>query len=164
MSNKLGQHVLTEETLKIVIAVICFFFLVLLVRAIYNAGQAGSDLEKAKASLEHIQTEINSKSQQIEIYNPINWFLSSWPRDFINLKNVLPKPCSDKGWKTCLCMCIEDSIECGGGGVTGTCIESEFSVTEKLLQLPHTIKIEYPPVILLINKNDKTITRKIGIQ
>jgi len=98
MKNKRG-FLLAEETLKIVIAVICLIFLVgFLAKLYYNSSQ-NKELEQAESSLEHLINEINAESDEVVIYNPGNpWRIISW---FVEEEK--PSKCYD--WENCLCFC-----------------------------------------------------------
>lgn len=151
--NKRG-FLLGEETLKIIIALICIVFLIYLLSALYFNYRDNKDLEMAKASLEHLIKEINAGSTEVEIYNPDGWYVSSWAGD------DKPDSCSTLGWDNCICICedlvrykvnIDIATECDK---KGTCLESDFSIEDG------TIKIEKPPLLLLINHEEKIVTRK----
>lgn len=148
IENKKAQHLLTEETLKIVIAVICLVFLAYLAYSIYRTSQ--TDMENAKASLGHIQNAITNQALQVEIFNPTNWALTSW-----SSQNYLPKYCSSKGWEKCLCVCISPTGSVKNYPTScetkSTCIESNFTVKNEV------IPIQNPPVILKIDYQNKTI-------
>jgi len=98
--NKKG-FLLAEETLKIVIAVICILFLAGFLISIYLKNKTDNDLELAKASLEYLIEEINAKHSPVEIYNPKGWVISSWP---YGAQKKLPKSCENLGWKSCICI------------------------------------------------------------
>jgi hypothetical protein len=161
MKNKKG-FLLGEETLKIVIAVICLIFLVFLLAKLYYNYNKDEDLELAKASLEHLIDEINAGSESVEIYNPSSspyfpggWILISFPFE----DSGWPKSCSNSGWKNCLCICneapntIKDSgfaVDCDNKGI---CLENDFIIQNK------KIKIENPPLTLNIDYENKKITK-----
>ena len=161
--NRQG-FLLAEETLKIVIALISISFLVYFLTSLYMSNQNSKDLELAKASLEHLISEINSleagKSKEVEIYNPNGWVIASWPRKV--LKGTIgfrqevddwPKSCSNMNWDKCICIC-EDTLvlnlegdDCDDNGI---CLESDFTIDK-------ITKIENPPIKLTIDKDSKTI-------
>ena len=157
--NRRG-FLLAETTLKIVIAVICIGFLVYFLASLYYNNQNEKDLELAKASLEHLIDEIGVGSSEVEIYNPKGWVLSFWPYDTIKsrivydkeIKGDIPKSCFNVGWENCLCIC-DDAINFEGADCDnlGTCLESDFVVENK------KIKIENPPIVLQIDKENKKI-------
>ena len=167
MKGKRG-FLLGEETLKIVIAVICIIFLVYFLTSLYFANKNKKDLELAKASLNHLVEEINSlekgEIKEVEIYNParlkhleylrVSWFILSWP-----LEGYIPNSCSNVGWENCICICkakIENPkrfVErCDKRGV---CLESDFIVEGR-----NPIEIVNPPLILRIDYENKMISQK----
>ena len=155
---------LAEETLKIVIAVISISFLVYFLSSLYFANQNSKDLELAEATLENLIESVNSGIEEIEIYNPEGWVLSSWPHDVKKsilgvydeeIKNDFPKSCSNLGWKNCICICDSainfESSDCDDAGV---CMESNLKVDGDVIEL------EDLPLNLLIDKENKKITKK----
>ncbi|HTY44077.1 MAG TPA: hypothetical protein VMC80_02445 [Patescibacteria group bacterium] len=163
MSNKKGSTWLTEETLRLIITVLCLLVLFGVLYALYNVNKDNDDLKLANASLQYISEKINMGSQEAEIYNPSGWFLSSWPRKFLT-QNPLPKICSDKGWTNCLCICKIDSGECGDQGIPGTCIQNDqnFIVNpgSEKNTISNSIKIDNPPLFLKIGYNPNTIKQE----
>ncbi len=166
MKNKKG-FLLAEETLKIVIALICISFLVYFLVSLYMSNKEDKDLELAKASLEHLISEINAEHPEVEIYNPEGWVISSWSSD-----GIRPNQCSNMGWNNCLCICEDLSLLKKGTNVVkglfvknndiesfakkcdkkGICLENDFIVKDK------KIKLEDPPIILQIQSGE--ITKK----
>ena len=152
MKNKKG-FLLAEETLKIIIAVISIGFLVYFLVSLYNSNKNSKGLEQAEASLEFLMQEIANNAEIISIYNPARgdlsnqWDIISWP----NAQNQIPNTCSNLGWENCLCICIKINPDnCGNKGV---CRESDFSIAEG------NIEIKNPPVNLIIDYENKIITR-----
>ena len=157
MKNKKG-FLLAEETLKIVIALICISFLVYFLVSLYMSNREDKDLELAKASLQHLVSEINAEHSMVEIYNPgplwnkgvviSSWYLVSW-----NSMN-LPNRCSNFGWGNCLCICKENKTKnCDDKGV---CLESKDIEIQgdsiELKDLPLTLTIKYNGGEILISK------------
>jgi len=161
MKDRKG-FLLAEETLKIVIALICIGFLIYLLTSLYFKSKDDQNLELAKASLEHLVNEANSMQERIpkevEIYNPDGWVLASWPQisgqSFLNKfsfgifgdeggEEVCPKSCSNLDWNECLCICKKnDEDKCDDAGY---CLESGLVVGEgyiELENLPLTLNIE----------------------
>jgi len=128
--NKQG-FLLAEETLKIVIAVICLAFLAYFLTSLYFKNQESKELELAKASLEHLIDEINAKTPQVEIYNPKGWVISSWS------KGNMPNSCSNLGWNDCICICNEDTDTRRINGLKKDCDESGIC-----LEISKSISIE----------------------
>jgi hypothetical protein len=100
--NRKG-FMLAEETIKVIIAIICIVFLFYLLTSIYNASTSAKKIEEAKASLARIETitlalnegEIDSQ----DIPNPQGWYLYGF--------TGASKPNSCAG-TNCLCIC--DSV------------------------------------------------------
>ena len=95
-SSMLGQRkgfLLAEETLKIIIAVISIGFLVYFLAALYFANRDAEKLEQAGASLEFLISEVNLQREEVVLYNPEGWVLTSWPhgvrKGFDNVPEVL---------------------------------------------------------------------------
>jgi hypothetical protein len=97
--NKKG-FMLGEETLKIIVAVICIVFLVYILVAIYNSNNSAKKIEDSKNVLARIGTIASSLEEgEIEnqdIPNPEGWHLYS----FIEEKK--PNSCLNEN---CLCIC-----------------------------------------------------------
>jgi type II secretory pathway pseudopilin PulG len=124
MKNKNG-FLLAEETLKIIIAVICIAVLAYLIISIYFSSLNSDKLKQAQETLtgssQSIESAINrvlssGKSESFYIANPQSWYLFS----FTDQK---PNSC---GGKNCICICdkvtifytIEKQItECSDNGV-----------------------------------------------
>jgi hypothetical protein len=154
MKNKKG-FLLAEETLKIVIALICISFLIYFLSSLYFKNKDSKDLELAKASLERLVEEINAEATSVEIYNPKGWVLSSWPHDTTKriwytawlkkeIKKGSPQYCENLGWKNCICICKKnDQNKCDD---LGFCLESNGIEIEgksiELENLPMTLNLE----------------------
>ena len=155
MKNKKG-FLLAEETLKIVIALISIGLLVYLLISLYLSNKDEQNLELAKSSLEHLSKQINSKTSEVEVYNPDGWSLLSWPYE-----GKVPLSCSNLGWGNCLCICKTPLVRrnknylenCDGNGI---CSETKNLVVKKGdIQLP--IEIDNPPLKLKINYGEEII-------
>ena len=154
---------LAEETLKMVIALISISFLIYFLSSLYFTNQNSKDLELAEATLENLIESANSGIEEVEIYNPEGWILSSWPHDVKKsrivydeeIKNDIPKSCSNLGWKNCVCICDSainfESSDCDKAGI---CLKSEYNVVGDVIEL------EDLPLNLLIDKENKKITKK----
>lgn len=97
---------LGEETLKIIVAVICIIFLIYLLVAIYNSNSSGKKIEDAKSILSRIETIISGLGEgEIEnqdILNPTGWHLYSF------VEQEKPNSCLNKN---CLCICGSSLIK-----------------------------------------------------
>ena len=168
MKNKRG-FLLGEETVKIIIAVICLVALVYFLVSLYIANQ-DKDLQLAKASLEKLINDANAGRVETEIYNPKGSLLNSpqgWGIVSFSSSEQKPEFCINKGWNKCMCICVFPAgavhtflQSCTSRGV---CQESDFSIQgeEQLIIKWQTsvIKIE-PPLLLSINQNSKEITKR----
>lgn len=160
LKNKRG-FLLAEETLKIIIALVCISFLIYFLASLYFAGKEKEQLEFAEASLNHLIEGINSNVESVEIYNPKDWVLTSWPKDTVKswlvyddvIKKDIPNSCSNVGWNDCLCLC-DDAFHFEGKDCDnlGLCVQSDYRIVGE------KIKIENPPVTLEIN--DKEIVKR----
>ncbi|MBU4069723.1 MAG: hypothetical protein KJ646_01965 [Nanoarchaeota archaeon] len=157
--NKQG-FLLAEETLKIIIAVICIIFLIYFLTALYFAKVGEEKLKYATATLKNstgsLETAIeevrSAKKQEVlfALQNPLGWNLIS----FIDEK---PNSCAGKN-----CLCICDDVwdigeflnrqlkECS---VNGVCLIVPDLKEEKL-------EIEINKQFLLINKLNNEIIIK----
>ena len=164
MRNKKG-FLLAEETLKIILAVISIGFLVYFLTALYFTNQSSKDLEQAEASLEHLIEQINLESETVEIYNPSSklidkWWITSWPRE-----GVKPKKCSNLDWENCICVCERlftglpqgYADDCDSEGM---CVQNPSNLVVKVGEDQAPIEIKNPPITLLIDKENKKITKK----
>ncbi|GIU68523.1 MAG: hypothetical protein KatS3mg001_373 [Candidatus Pacearchaeota archaeon] len=151
MKNKKG-FLLGEEAVKIVIALIALSLLVYLLYSLYSSNKNSKDLELAKESLNRTFEAFSNREKEIQIYNPESWYFISWPRE-----DKTPLSCSNLGWSSCICICkdrtfVKDEIkECDSLGV---CLENKenYKIDEK-------IKIEDPPINLIINYEKKEIKK-----
>ncbi len=151
--NRRG-FLLAEETLKLILAVIAIGFLAYLLFALYQNNQDSKNLELAKESLQHIFEEINLESEEIEVYNPKGWVVSSWSSTG---EKGIPLSCSNLGWQSCICICDSKlwkgaKSECEA---TGACLENvqEFSLLEN-------VKIDNPPVVFAVDYEKKEMVKK----
>lgn len=143
---------LAEETLKLVIAVICIGVLVYLLVSVYLNNKDEKNLELAKASLENLVVQINAGSSEVEVYNPSGWSLMSWPAE-----GKIPLSCENAGWNICICICKgswfgSNLDNCDDVGV---CLDNSQG-----FMIANSIEIKNPPIILKIDKENKKITLK----
>ncbi len=98
---------LAEETLKIIIALICIIFLVYLLSSLYNSHIADKKLNQAKEVLVGFESEVPSIEKVISflpdgetevkiIYEPKGWFLYGFT------KQEKPNSCLNQN---CICLC-----------------------------------------------------------
>lgn len=103
MKNKNG-FLLAEETLKIVIAVICIMFLVYFLTSLYFAKVNEEKLKYATETLKDSDESIESvirvleeaQTKQMTLKNPKAWYLFSF------VGENKPNSCAEKN---CLCIC-----------------------------------------------------------
>lgn len=103
--NKRG-FLLAEETLKIVIAIICIVFLIYILIAIYNANSSVKKIEDAKNSLSRIENIVSSLEEgaieRQDIPNPEGWHLYTFT------EKEKPNACANEN---CLCICDNSLIK-----------------------------------------------------
>jgi len=112
--NKKGFF-LAEETMKILLAVICLGFLIFILGKMYYSYTVNKEVQQAKDTLAYVEKEINSmkdgEKRQIVIYNPAPGEIINTlgNRDYwvlIGFNNAeKPAFCLEKGWGNCLCIC-----------------------------------------------------------
>lgn len=151
MKDKKG-FLLAEETIKMVIGVICIVLLVYLLFAIYNSKNDKLEREQALASLKLVKETFEKNISQVEIFNPEDFFVVSWPND-----GEIPSKCSNLGWENCMCVCKTKfyhrnivknfAKDCDDWACEQT--------SEKIILANSTgIKIEKSPVILVFDYSD----------
>jgi len=103
--NKKG-FMLGEETLKIIVAVICMIFLIYLLGAIYSSNISAKKIEEARDVLSRIESIVSSLEEggieNQDIPNPKGWHLYS----FVDKEK--PNSCLNEN---CLCICGNSFIE-----------------------------------------------------
>jgi len=153
---------LGEETLKIVIAVICIVFLIYLLVAVYFNITGQQKIKEAQAILngEHgIATEINRlnaggnySAQGLVVPNPSDWFLFSFIEE-----NAKPNSCIQQN---CICVC-EEAIPDLFDWQIKRCDEKGVCFNVENLQKFEKIKIEKAGITISIQKlNGKIVITK----
>ncbi len=115
---------LGEETLKIIIALICLGLLVYFLGALYMSNLNSQKLVQAEETLSRISDIVKNNQanlESVEMLNPAGWYLFS----FVNV--LSPNSCAGKN---CLCICDNVNVdtlfgliesrqlqECGKNGV-----------------------------------------------
>ncbi len=97
---------LAEETLKMIVALICIIFLVYIIMAIYNASTIDKKMEAAKGDIGKIR-EISSslnegESQSQDIPDPSGWHIYT----FVGQEK--PNSCLNTN---CVCVCKKSLVE-----------------------------------------------------
>ncbi len=96
---------LAEETLKIVVAVICIGFLVLFLISLYfskineeKIKHAKSVLDESDESVKNVISSLNEGgSKRVNVFNPDGWYLMGFTGE-----SEKPNACAGKN---CLCIC-----------------------------------------------------------
>ena len=173
MKGKRG-FLLAEETLKIILALISISFLIYFLTALYFSSQDSKELEQAEASLEFLIKEINAGREEVEIYNPEGWWIASWPfyqetnlftSIFLEEGEIIPKSCSNLGWKNCICIYPKGfSLSKAGNAENsdekGICKEISKRTIVSSTEKQSPIKIINPPLTLNIEYGDEIIIKK----
>ena len=138
-------------------------YLLYFLTALYFSNQNSKELEQAEASLQHLINEIEVEREEIEIYNPERWWISSWPHE-----NIQPSSCSNLGWENCVCICSKGYLTFSSNAYAedcdekGICLESkkrtivgedindQFPI--KIVESPLKLNIEYGDKILITKK------------
>jgi len=153
MRNKKG-FLLGEETLKIVVALICIIFLIYFLTSIYFSNATQKKRIEATNSIERISQIISDSTineENYEIPNPSGWYLFS----FIS---QVPNSCSNEN---CICICdkvydipLRDNVaaqfkECD---TNGAC-KQVFGLNKF-----KAIKISSPPLTNILIKKENGVT------
>jgi len=107
MKNKRGE-LLSEETVKILMAVIGIGILLFMSYKVYGMFKQDTKAEQAKASLDEVigLTKNLEEGKEITslIYNPEDWYLVSYNKEIIDKDSNkgMPSQCNQKD---CLCLC-----------------------------------------------------------
>jgi len=106
--NKKAITMPLEELIKIILAVIGIAALIYLAVSFYGIFQSNARLEQAKANLDEIVAKLNGlkegESMNYMLLSPAGYSLIGWPLPE-SKEAIVPKPCSDKLWANCICMC-----------------------------------------------------------
>jgi hypothetical protein len=105
IKNKRG-FLLAEETLKIIVAVICIIFLVYILVSIYNSNTSAKKIEEAKDVLLRVETIVTALTEgEIEsqdVSNPQGWHIYTFTEE------IKPNSCLNEN---CLCICDNSLIK-----------------------------------------------------
>lgn len=99
--NKKGITLLTEENLRLFVALICLSVLVILVAMFFNTNIQNSKLKQANSSIEILL----KSAQEIEAGNKIPQFIPNPANWNIILYTDVLRPNSCAGNEYCLCIC-----------------------------------------------------------
>jgi len=152
--NKKGFF-LAEETLKIVIALICIGFLIYFLTSLYFANRDDKALEMAKSSLPKLIEDLNAEVTEPIVQNPQGWAILSWP----HLENkIIPKSCSNLGWDNCICICkFPNGFKVLWKSITGSGISAYADKCDEM-----GVCLENPKQIIVKGSGDKQSPIKIG--
>ncbi len=116
-------------------------------------------------------SEINSGKENVDIYNPKGWYISTWPQEvtfsstpgpYATRTKQSPASCSDLGWDNCICICGGDkAYTCDDSGI---CLNNQQGFTVD----NGNIQINNPPITLNIDQTNKKIrllteeTKEVG--
>ncbi|MBW6442619.1 type II secretion system GspH family protein [Patescibacteria group bacterium] len=158
---------LAEETLKIIIAVICILFLAYLLFSLYSSRRSSIKIQQAEGSLLELLGAIQDGNDKVIINNPTDWFIHSWPKSYskklfnwVTLKwesieqtNVIPLTCETMGWESCLCICKKETHDsCESDGICLSLVDG--------FKIKNSIEITPPSIELLINQTSKLIQKR----
>ena len=143
---------LAEETIKIIIALICLVFLIYLLVSVYYSNKNSKDLKLAQASMDYFISEVDAGKTEVEIFNPEGWYFLSWPHPvseftllppFYKIVVEIPKSCLNLGLNNCFCICSDNSA--------GDCDSNGYCVMQDYRADNGAIKISNPPITLEFN-------------
>jgi hypothetical protein len=169
--NKRGDlSFLTENTLGLIISVLCIIVLIIIAVVVYNLFSEKSELDKAESNFKMIKGEIEllrssseSDTGQVIVYSPKNWILRSYSTGF-------PKS-ECYGMKSCFCTCKEIDCEkdqkvCEGfpyeiyinSSYTASNFYNYGPITFNMNTYPNTIAFLKPAEGIKIYKQGENIT------
>jgi type II secretory pathway pseudopilin PulG len=165
MKRKKG-FLLGEETLKLVVALLCIVFLIGFLAALYFSFSNTEKEKQAQATLERLKEAINQNAQEFTVYNPKDWLLIGWP---VQGEEAFPRVCSQNEWKYCIC--IFDAIYRSAENYaeeSKICVETQKRVLTSEPRLrklftpsEYAVWLRDPPIDLqIMHGNEITITRK----
>ena len=124
MRDKKG--ILMEETLKIIVAVVCIVALVYLAFSLYGIFTQKKLVEQARATVTNIIDKARVMKEGATapylVESPNKWYIVIFSKGFVE---KMPLQCSLI--QTCLCMCEKPTVESCDG--TKTCKESAVALS-----------------------------------
>ena len=124
INGKKGMELLGEHTVELIIAAFCIIVLVYLGMMVYGlvsknnqrALQAESTLAAVNAVIvTQSSTENIGKSAEYNLESPAKWYILSWP----DVDGKIPDRCI---FRTCLCICEDNTLESCQSSKSGKCI------------------------------------------
>jgi hypothetical protein len=153
MRDKKG--ILMEETLKIIVAVVCIVALVYLAFSLYGIFTQKKEVEQARATVTNIINKANVLKEGATapylVESPNKWYIVIFSRGLVE---KMPAQCSVK--ETCLCMCNKPTVESCDG--TATCMSSATSLVTKENEI-YTREI---PLVLNLKKSGGIVEIYLG--
>jgi len=155
MKNNKG-FLLGEETVKIVIALICIGFLVYFLAALYFSNSSNQKQKEAASVISRISEIINNPQTSLENLNalePAGWYIFSFVGD-----EIKPNSCTGKN---CLCICDNVFINFKNNQIK-KCDNSGACLVILNLKKFETIKIEKGGLVSIeITKGNEISLRRI---
>jgi len=156
--NKRGFF-LAEETMKIILAVICLGFLLFVLGKMYYSYTVDKEVQQAKDTLARIEKEVNSMKdgdkREIVLYGPGPVWAGTNYWILIGGGVDIPNFCSEKGWSDCLCLCKNIWVE-AINSYKSKCDETDVCVSfsGKTLSAPRRDLKNLPITILVTQKGN----------
>ena len=175
--KKAKRGILPEETIKIIIAVICITLLIVLAAALYNIFAKKNDLEQARANMNNIIGKINImagelsnveegiKTESYALLNPREWGLYGWPDD-----GKMLGECEQQGWRRCICFCeirwFKSNLErCKALNVCKEIKQDELLVEPNPIQINELLKKgKGKEIEMILEKENAKVALTIGIK
>ncbi len=162
--NKKGI-LLAEETLKIIVAVICVGFLIYILINVYYSNEDVKKVNEAKQVLyeseESVRADIlrleigngsfeNGLAEKFIINNPDGWYLFNFTKD------KKPNLCAGKN---CICICDKVMWDIKGDRQISKCEDKGACLIKENVKIPEPIEITQNTPIFLRKKGERiTIT------
>jgi hypothetical protein len=157
--NKRGFF-LAEETMKIILAVICLGFLIFVLGKMYYSYATDKETQQAKDTLGRIEKEINSMNEgeprDIIVYSPASGFVKTWVLISFSGKEK-PLFCSEKNWESCLCIC--EHLKTSYTSIKDRCNEDKVCVYFPAKTLSsQSVDLVNLPITILVKQDKNTIS------
>ncbi len=158
--NKKGI-LLAEETLKIIVAVICIGFLIYVLMNIYYTNEDTKKISEAKSVLYESDESIRTYIQKVEIENgtleegmaeefiinnPDGWYLFNFTKD------KKPNQCAGEN---CVCICDDVLWDIGGDRQISKCEDKGVCLIKENINVPYSIEITSNTHIIIRKKGNQ---------